>query len=314
MTSSVISGIVLAAVTSGAVIVLAALGELLAERSGVQNLGLEGVMAMGAVVALLTERVVPNPYVGLSAALAVGLLLGVIYAGATVTCKANQVLCGLGLAFLGTGLAARLGTSVSGWPAPATFPSIRIPLLAGIPIIGEALFNQCILVYLAYFILPPLVAFLLYRTRHGMHVRAVGENPGAADVCGINVDRMRFLYTCVGAMLAAAGGAYITLAYTPSWVEGITGGRGWIAIALVIFGAWRPLPVVLGALLFGAVTSIGFVAQVQNWGIPSAFLAMLPYLATIALMGLPVLLRSRTSRRMSTSPAALGTPYIREGA
>jgi ABC-type uncharacterized transport system permease subunit len=314
MTSSVISGIVLAAVTSGAVIVLAALGELLAERSGVQNLGLEGVMAMGAVVALLTERVVPNPYVGLSAALVVGLLLGVIYAGATVTCKANQVLCGLGLAFLGTGLAARLGTSVSGWPAPATFPSIRIPLLAGIPIIGEALFNQCILVYLAYFILPPLVAFLLYRTRHGMHVRAVGENPGAADVCGINVDRMRFLYTCVGAMLAAAGGAYITLAYTPSWVEGITGGRGWIAIALVIFGAWRPLPVVLGALLFGAVTSIGFVAQVQNWGIPSAFLAMLPYLATIALMGLPVLLRSRTSRRMSTSPAALGTPYIREGA
>jgi ABC-type uncharacterized transport system permease subunit len=314
MTSSVISGIVLAAVTSGAVIVLAALGELLAERSGVQNLGLEGVMAMGAVVALLTERVVPNPYVGLSAALAVGLLLGVIYAGATVTCKANQVLCGLGLAFLGTGLAARLGTSVSGWPAPATFPSIRIPLLAGIPIIGEALFNQCILVYLAYFILPPLVAFLLYRTRHGMHVRAVGENPGAADVCGINVDRTRFLYTCVGAMLAAAGGAYITLAYTPSWVEGITGGRGWIAIALVIFGAWRPLPVVLGALLFGAVTSIGFVAQVQNWGIPSAFLAMLPYLATIALMGLPVLLRSRTSRRMSTSPAALGTPYIREGA
>jgi ABC-type uncharacterized transport system permease subunit len=314
MTSNVISGIVMAAVASGAVLVLAALGELLAERSGVQNLGLEGVMAMGAVVALLTERVVPNPYVGLAVALAVGLILGVVYAGATVTCKANQVLCGLGLAFLGTGLAARLGTSVSGWPAPATFPTIRIPLLADIPIIGEALFNQCILVYLAYFILPPFVAFLLYRTRHGMHVRAVGENPSAADVCGIPVDRMRFLYTCVGAMLAAAGGAYITLAYTPSWVEGITGGRGWIAIALVIFGAWRPLPVVFGALLFGAVTSLGFVAQVQNWGIPSAFLAMLPYLATILLMGLPVLLRSKTSRRMTTSPAALGTPYIREGA
>jgi general nucleoside transport system permease protein len=314
MTNSVLSGIVMAAVASGAVIVLAALGELLAERSGVQNLGLEGVMAMGAVAALLTERTVPNPYVGLAVALGVGLLLGVLYAAATVTCKANQVLCGLGLAFLGTGLAARLGTSVSGWPAPATFPTIRIPLLADIPIVGEALFNQCILVYLAYFILPPLVTFLLYRTRHGMHVRAVGENPGAADVCGIPVDRMRFFYTCIGAMLAAAGGAYITLAYTPSWVEGITGGRGWIAIALVIFGAWRPLPVVLGALLFGAVTSIGFVAQVQNWGIPSAFLAMLPYLATIALMGLPVLLRSKTSRRMSTSPAALGTPYIREGA
>ena len=314
MTINVISGIVMAAVASGAVIVLAALGELLAERSGVQNLGLEGVMAMGAVVALLTERVVPNPYAGLGAAIGVGLLLGVVYAGSVVTCKANQVLCGLGLAFLGTGLAARLGTSVSGWPAPATLPNIRIPLLADIPIIGEALFDQCILVYLAYFILPPFVAFLLYRTRHGMHLRAVGENPGAADVCGIPVDRIRFLYTCVGAMLAAVGGAYITLAYTPSWVEGITGGRGWIAIALVIFGAWRPLPVVLGALLFGAVTSLGFVAQVQNWGIPSAFLAMLPYLATILLLGLPMVLRRKTARRISTSPAALGTPYIREGA
>ena len=314
MTSTVISGIVLAAVASGAVIVLAALGELLAERSGVQNLGLEGMMAMGAVVALLTERAVPNPYVGLLAAILVGLLLGAVFATATVTFKANQVLCGLGLAFLGTGLAARMGTSVSGWPAPATFPNIRIPLLADIPIVGKALFDQSILVYFAYFVLPPLVAFLIYRTRHGMHVLAVGENPGAADVCGIPVDRIRFLYTCVGGILAAVGGAYITLAYTPSWVEGITGGRGWIAIALVIFGGWRPLPVVLGALLFGAVTSIGFVAQVQNWGIPSAFLSMLPYLGTIALMGLSVFMRSKTLRRVSTSPAALGTPYIREGA
>jgi ABC-type uncharacterized transport system permease subunit len=314
MTNTVLSGIFLAAVASGAVIVLAALGELLAERSGVQNLGLEGVMAMGAVVALLTERSIANPFAGLLAAILTGLLLGVVYATATVSIKANQVLCGLGLAFLGTGLSARIGVSVSGWPAPATFPTIRIPLLADIPIIGQAVFNQTLLVYLAYFILPPLIYFLLYRTRHGMHVRAVGENPGAADVCGIPVNRIRFLYTCLGAILAAIGGAYITLAYTPSWIEGITGGRGWIAIALVIFAAWRPLPVVLGALLFGAVMSVGFVAQVQNWGIPSAFLAMLPYLATIALMGLSVLLRGRAQRRISTGPAALGTPYIREGA
>jgi ABC-type uncharacterized transport system permease subunit len=314
MTTTVISGIILAAVASGAVIVLAALGELLAERSGVQNLGLEGLMAMGAVVALLTERTVPNPYAGLAAAILTGLILGVVYATATVTCKANQVLCGLGLAFLGTGLSARIGISISGWPAPATFPTIRIPLLADVPIVGRAIFDQSILVYLAYFILPALVYFLLYRTRHGMHVRAVGENPGAADVCGIPVNGIRFLYTCLGAVLAAIGGAYITLAYTPSWIEGITGGRGWIAIALVIFAAWRPLPVVLGALLFGAVMSIGFVAQVQNWGIPSAFLAMLPYLATIALMGLSVFLRSSAQRRIGTGPAALGRPYIREGA
>jgi ABC-type uncharacterized transport system permease subunit len=313
MNSIVIAGIITAAVASGAVIVLAALGELLAERSGVQNLGLEGVMAMGAVTALLTERLVPNPYVGLLVAISVGLVLGIVFATATVIIRANQVLCGLGLAFLGTGLAARLGTSVSGWPAPATFPTIRIPILADLPFVGQAVFNQSILVYLAYFILPPVVTFVLYSTRHGMNVRAVGENPGAADVCGISVTGIRFTYTCLGAVLAAMGGAYITLAYTPSWIEGITGGRGWIAIALVIFGAWRPLPVVLGALLFGAVTSVGFVAQVQNWGIPSSFLAMLPYLATIALMAVPALMRSKSARRISTGPAALGTPYYREG-
>jgi simple sugar transport system permease protein len=308
-----LAGIITAAIASGTIIIYAALGELMAERSGVQNLGLEGLLAMGAVSALLTERTVPSPYAGLLVAILVGLLLGMLFAFATVTMKANQTLCGLGLTFLGTGLSARIGVSVSGWPAPAVFPTIRIPVLADLPIIGQALFNQSILVYIAYFILPPLVSFVLYRTRHGMHVRSVGENPAAADACGIPVNRIRFAYTCLGAVLAAVGGAFVTLAYTPSWIEGIVAGRGWIAIALVIFGAWRPLPVVLGALLFGAVTSMGFVAQVQNWGIPSAFLAMLPYLATILLMAIPVILRTRTTRRISTSPAALGVPYIREG-
>ena len=313
MNSQIIAGILTAAIASGTIIIYAALGELMAERSGVQNLGLEGLMAMGAVSALLTERTVPSPYAGLLVAILVGLALGAVFAFATVTMKANQTLCGLGLTFLGTGLSARIGVSVSGWPAPVVFPTIRIPVLADLPLIGQALFNQSILVYIAYFVLPPLVSFVLYRTRHGMHVRSVGENPAAADACGIPVHRIRFAYTCVGAVLAAVGGAFVTLAYTPSWIEGIVAGRGWIAIALVIFGAWRPLPVVLGALLFGAVTSMGFVAQVQNWGIPSAFLAMLPYLATILLMAIPVILRTRTTRRISTSPAALGIPYIREG-
>jgi simple sugar transport system permease protein len=310
---NVLSGILAAAVASGTVIALAALGELLSERSGVQNLGLEGVMAMGALTAIAAERWIPNPILGLLAAICVGLLLGAIFATATVTFKANQVLCGLGLAFFGTGLSGRLGAPLSGFPAPAPFDPIRIPLLADLPLVGNALFNQSWLVYFAYFILPPLITFVLYQTRHGMMVRAVGENPAAADACGIPVNRLRFLYTCIGCILAAIGGAYITLAFTPSWIEGITAGRGWIAIALVIFGAWRPLPVVLGALLFGAVTSLGFVAQIQGWGIPASFLAMLPYLSTIVLMAIPIALRSKALRRISTSPAALGTPYIREG-
>ena len=311
--TNVLVGVLTAAIASGTVIALAALGELLAERSGVQNLGLEGVMAMGALSAIAADRMLPNPYFGLLAAFAVGLILGVVFATATVIFRANQVLCGLGLAFFGTGLSGQLGAPLSGFTAPAPFQPVRIPILADIPIIGNAVFNQPLLVYFAFFILPPTISFIINQTRHGMHVRAVGENPAAADACGISVNGLRFLYTSIGCALAAIGGAYITLAFTPSWVEGITAGRGWIAIALVIFGTWRPLPVVLGALLFGAVTSLGFVAQLQGWGIPASFLAMLPYLGTILLMVIPIVLRSKALRKLSTSPAALGFPYIREG-
>jgi simple sugar transport system permease protein len=311
---TVLSGILAAAIASGTVIALAALGELLAERSGVQNLGLEGVMAMGALSAIAAESLwFPNPWFGLLVAILVGLALGAVFATATVTLRANQILCGLGLAFFGTGLSGRLGAPFSGYTAPNPFQPVRIPLLADIPIVGNAMFNQPLLTYFAYFILPPLISFVLMRTRHGLHVRAVGEDPSAADACGVSVQGMRFLYTTLGCVLAAVGGAYITLAFTPSWIEGITAGRGWIAIALVIFGAWRPLPVVLGALLFGAVTSLGFVAQIQGWGIPASFLAMLPYLGTILLMTIPIALRSKALRRLSTSPASLGIPYFREG-
>jgi simple sugar transport system permease protein len=311
--NNVLTGIIATAIASGTVIALAALGELLAEISGVQNLGLEGVMAMGALTAIAADCWLPNPYFSLFTALVVGLILGVIYATVSVTFRANQVLCGLGLGFFGTGLSARLGAPLAGFRAPAPFLPLRIPLLADIPIIGNAVFNQPLLVYVAFFILPPVISFVINHTKHGMQVRAVGENPSAADACGVSVNKIRFLYTSIGCMFAAIGGAYITLAFTPSWVDGITAGRGWIAIALVIFGTWKPLPVVLGALLFGAVSSLGFVVQLQGWGIPANFLSMLPYLGTILLMVIPIVFKPRALRNLSTNPRALGVPYIREG-
>src|SRR3989304_4089723 len=185
--TNVLTGLLAAAIASGTVIALAALGELLAERSGVQNLGLEGVMAMGALAAIASELLIPNPYFGVLAAIGAGLLLGLVYATATVSFKANQVLCGLGLAFLGTGLSGRLGASISGLRAPVPFQPVRIPLLADIPLIGNALFNQPLLGYFAYFILPALITFVLMHTRHGLNVGAVGEDPSAADACGVPV-------------------------------------------------------------------------------------------------------------------------------
>jgi simple sugar transport system permease protein len=311
--TDVVVGVITTAIASGTVIALAALGEVLAERSGVLNLGLEGVMAMGAVMALIAVNYFSaSAYVGLLVALLTGVLLGALFAVATVLFRANQVLCGLALSFLGTGLAGRLGAPYAGQPAEARFERIAIPLLSDIPFVGNALFNHNILVYLAFLLLPALISYLLYRTRHGMNVRAVGENPAAADATGIGVTWIRFGYTCIGAALSALGGAYLTLAFIGAWSEGVTGGRGWIAIALVIFAGWRPFPIVLGALVFGGVTSLGYVAQTRNWGIPAAFLSMLPYLSTIVLMVVPILFRGRAGRRVATSPNALGLPYFRE--
>jgi len=312
MNVQLIAGVIAAAIAAGTVIVFASLGELLAERSGVMNLGLEGIMALGAVSGIIAESWVPNPYFAFLFAVGVGFLAGIIFAVATVSVRANQVVCGLATTFFGTGLAGRLGASHSGQPAPAPFTPIRIPVLGDLPLIGDAFFNHNILVYIAYIVLPPLFTWLLYKTRHGMNVRSIGEDPATSDACGIQVTGMRFLYTAIGGAMAAAGGAYLTLAFTPTWTEGVTGGRGWIAIALVIFGAWRPWPVVFGALLFGGVTSLGYVAQAQGWGIPSAFLSMSPYLGTLILMIVPVLFKPKTERRFGASPTALGLPYYRE--
>jgi general nucleoside transport system permease protein len=307
----VVTGIMATAFLAGGVLALAALGEVLAERVGVVNLGVEGLMAMGAITAIAVVTAMPNPFLGFGIALLVGLGLGLVFAIATVYCQANQVLCGLALTLMGSGLAAAIGKAYSGLPARATFERVVVPYLSDIPVLGRAFFSQNILVYLIYLILPFALHYLLFKTRHGLNMRAVGENPAAADAAGIVVQAIRFWYVAAGAALAAGAGAYLTLAFVPGWSEGVVAGRGWIAVALVIFAGYRPWNAVMAALLFGVITSLGFVGQARNWPIAPALLSTLPYLGTIALIILPVLL-SRKIRQMMAAPAGLGLPYFRD--
>jgi simple sugar transport system permease protein len=298
-------------ILAGGVLALAALGEVLSERVGVVNLGVEGLVALGAITAIAIVTATPNPALGLIGALGVGFLVGMIFASATVILRANQVLCGLALTLMGTGLAATIGKAYSGMPARATFAPVAIPYLSDIPLLGRAVFTQNILVYLIYLVLPVTLHFIMFRTRHGLNLRAVGENPAAADAAGIAVPKFRFWYVAAGSSLASGAGAYLTLAFVPSWSEGVVAGRGWIAVALVIFAGYRPINAVLAALLFGAITSLGFVGQARNWPIAAPVLSMLPYLGTIALIIVPVLAWHRV-RRLMAAPGALGQPYYRD--
>ncbi len=307
----VLAGIVSVAVLAGGVLALGALGEVLCERVGVVNLGVEGLMGLGAVVAIIAVLTTSNVYLGLAAAIAVGFVFGAVFAFATVIVRANQILCGLALTLIGSGLAAVIGKPYSSTPAPVTFEPLIIPYLSDLPIVGRGIFSQNILVYVVYIVLPIGLHYLMFKTRHGLNLRAVGENPAAADAAGVPVRKIRFWYVACGAALASSAGGYLTLAYIPSWSNGVVAGRGWIAVALVIFAGYRPITVTLASLFFGMITALGFVGQARNWPIPAPFLSMLPYLGTIALMIVPVLAWRRL-RQWMAAPKALGQPYFRD--
>jgi general nucleoside transport system permease protein len=303
-----IAAILQTSILAGGVLALAALGEVLSERAGVVNLGVEGLMSLGAITGIAAVIATRNPFLGFALALAVGFLTGILFAIGTVYIRANQVLCGLALTLMGTGLAATIGKAYSGLPAPATFAPVAIPYLSSLPIVGQALFTQNVLVYFIYIILPMSLHYVMFRTRQGLNLRAVGENPAAAAAAGISVTKTRFWYVAAGSALAASAGAYLTLAFVPSWSEGVVAGRGWIAVAMVIFGGYRPINAVLVALLFGLITSLGFVGQARNWPVAAPILSMQPYLATIALIIVPGLAWAKL-RRLMAAPAALGEPY-----
>ena len=311
---TVIAGTIWSVVTVGALIIMAGIGEIMAERTGVLNIGIEGIMAMGGVTGvIIVNSITPNVWLGLAGAAAVGLVCGAVFAVTTVQLKANQLLVGLAFAFIGDGLSRYLGQSVTASPTLDRFEQVRIPLLGNLPIIGDGLFNHNVLVYIAYFILPVFFYFIIYYTRHGIAIRAVGEDPAAADASGINVDRIRFLYTTFAGMMFGIAGCYLTLALTRSWTEGIVAGRGWIALTLVFFSGLNPLYLVFGALLFGGATSMGYIVQIQNWGINSFLLAMLPYIVTLLLVFFSSLNRRREHPDQSgLIPSSLTVPYQRE--
>ena len=299
-----------AAVSAGTPLVFAAVGEILAERSGVLNLGVEGMMLLGAVTAFLAAAASGNPVVGLVAGTVAGGGLAFVHAFLSVTMRANQIVSGLALVIFGTGLATFLGNPIEGDPLEPGIVDRRIPILADIPIVGRVLFDQDPLVYGSWLVVG-LAAFYLTRTRTGLALRACGESPDTADAMGLSVTRLRYAHVVVGGLLAGAGGAYQILARVPSWNgAGTTAGIGWIALALVVFAAWRPWRALLGAYLFGAALAANFALQAAGVdAIPAEFLSMLPYLLTILVL---VVLSASSARKRLGAPAALGVPYARE--
>jgi general nucleoside transport system permease protein len=302
-------------IQAGTSLVFATVGEILTERSGILNLGLEGIMIMGAVSGFAAAYHTQSLVAGLVVAMLVGGFLASIHAFLSVSLRTDQVVTGLAMTLFGTGLASFLGQRLGPGGKPLVgevgpkFARMALPLLSEIPFLGPALFRQDLLVYVMY-ALVPLAAFWIYRTRPGLHLRAVGENPATADAMGIHVARTRYLYTILGGMLIGLGGAHLSLAYTPGWTENLTGGRGWIAIALVIFATWDPWRAVVGAVLFGGVNAVQFRLQAAGTTIPAAFLGMLPYLFTILVLVL--ITWWETFRKRVGAPAALGLPYVRE--
>ena len=290
-------------------VLYATIGEIFAERSGVLNLGVEGMMLIGALAAFAATQSLQSLWLGMLIAMLAGGLFAMIHGFFTITLRVNQVVSGLALTLFGIGLTNFLGRPFIG-KLSLKFEPVELFPLSKIPILGEIFFTQSALVYPAYLLVPVSYVFL-FKTRFGLQLRAVGENPAAADTVGISVFATRYLYVFVGGALAGLGGAYLSLAYTPGWKEQMTGGQGWIAIALVIFAMWDPLKAAAGALLFGFINAFQFYCQAAGITlIPSYILRMLPYLFTIGVLA--VITHWKSAKIRVGAPDSLGVPFERE--
>jgi simple sugar transport system permease protein len=302
---SAMEAVLLTIITASTPLLLAAIGELVVERSGVLNLGVEGMMVMGAVCAFAAALGSDSTAVGVLAGIGAGVGMALLFAFLTQTLITNQVATGLALTLFGLGLSGLIGESYTGLPG-LKLSAIHIPGLSDLPLIGAVLFGQDVLVYASFAIVAG-VAWVLTRTRVGLIIRATGDNHHSAHALGYNVVAVRYACLAFGGACAGLAGAYLSLVYTPQWIENMTAGRGWIALALVVFATWVPRRVMIGAYLFGTVWIMGLYAQAIGLGVAPQLLAALPYLVTIA--ALVVISRNRTLTKVNT-PACIGQPFV----
>ena len=303
-----ITPILAAAIRAGTPLVFAGLGELIMEKSGVLNLGLEGIMLISALTGFVTAYTTGSLTMAILAAALIGGIVSLLHGWICISLQGNQIVSGLAIAMFGTGLSGYLGTNWIGVAPKVSFSVVPIPLLSDIPWVGPILFSHNPMVYLSY-LLAPTMAFFLYKTEWGLDVRACGENPEAADAMGLNISNIRYGCVFFGGMLIGLSGAYLSLAYTSMWVEKMSAGRGWIAIAIVIFSGWKPSRLVWGAYLFGGIEALQLRLQASGkfTDVPVYFLSMLPYIFTIL-----VLLLAKIKKGGDDVPKALARPFSRE--
>lgn len=305
MSAEMMIAIVLTIATAATPLLIAAMGELVVERSGVLNLGVEGMMVIGAIAGFAGAQLAGNAWAGVGLAIVCGALFSLLFAFLTLTLATNQVATGLSLTLLGLGISGMVGESFIGLPG-VKLQSVSIPVLSDLPLVGTLLFGQDPIFYISI-ILTVCVWWFLFRSRAGLKLRAVGNSSTSAHALGINVIATRYYAVLFGGACAGLAGAHLSLVYIPQWTENMTAGRGWIALALVVFASWRPFRVIIGAYLFGAVTIAQFHAQALGIGVPSQLLSALPYLATIVVL---VLISANKRMTMQNTPAALGKPFV----
>ena len=295
---------ILTIITAATPLLYAALGELITEKSGVLNLGVEGMMLVGAVCGFAAVHYSGSASLGILGGAAAGALLSLMFAALVLGFQASQVATGLALTIFGVGLSAMLGQDLVGVDYDG-LPKVAIPFLSDLPVVGVLLFNHDMLVY-GSILLVVLVWWFLKYSRSGLILRAVGDSHDAAHAMGYSVVRIRLLAILFGGAMSGIAGAYLSLAYSPMWIENMSAGRGWIALALVVFATWRPWRVLLGAYLFGSISILQLHAQALGIGVPSQVMSMLPYLATIVVL---VLISRDQNKIKLNSPASIGKPF-----
>ncbi|MEM0898486.1 MAG: ABC transporter permease [Pseudomonadota bacterium] len=305
MTPEVIVSIIATVMTAATPLLIAATGELVVERAGVLNLGVEGMMVVGAVAGFAGAQLTGNAWGGVGLAIACGAAFSLLFGILALTLATNQVATGLSLTLLGLGVSGMVGEAFIGQPG-VKMASVNIPGLSDLPIVGPLLFGQDPIFYISIALVVG-VSWFLFKTRAGLQLRAIGNNHGSAHALGIRVITVRYLAVMFGGACAGLAGAQLSLVYTPQWTEDMTAGRGWIALALVVFASWRPGRVLIGAYLFGAVTIAQFHAQAFGVAIPSQLLSALPYVSTIVVL---VLISANRRMTMQNTPAALGKTFV----